>query len=78
MIAAVLLQLAGEGRLTLDGAPAPLLPELELPAAITVRQLLHHMAGLPNYGAPIEFRRGLLVDPSRSWSVQTFFDRAAL
>jgi D-alanyl-D-alanine carboxypeptidase len=75
LIAAVVLQLVGEGQVALDGALAPLLPELELPAAVTVRRLLSHTAGLPDYGALAEYRRDLLADPARPWSVQTFLDR---
>ncbi|WP_433833161.1 serine hydrolase domain-containing protein [Actinoplanes sp. CA-015351] len=47
-IATVVLQLAGEGRLKLDDIVRRWLPGL-LPDGITVRHLLQHTSGLPNY-----------------------------
>jgi D-alanyl-D-alanine carboxypeptidase len=44
--ATVVLQLVGEGRLGLDDPVAPLLPDVALDPAITVRQLLNHTSGL--------------------------------
>ncbi|MGA4955653.1 serine hydrolase [Streptomyces lavendulocolor] len=52
--AAVVLQLAGEGRVRLDGYVREYLPDL-IPAAygrVTVRQLLDHTHGMPNADAP--------------------------
>ncbi|MET9662410.1 serine hydrolase domain-containing protein, partial [Streptomyces sp. NPDC006510] len=51
--AAVVLQLAGEGRLGLDRPARHYLPEL-IPAAygkVTVRQLLNHTSGIPSAGS---------------------------
>ncbi|MFJ2707324.1 serine hydrolase domain-containing protein [Streptomyces sp. NPDC087428] len=48
--AAVVLQLAGEGKLDLDRPARPYLPDL-IPAAygqVTVRQLLNHTSGIPS------------------------------
>jgi D-alanyl-D-alanine carboxypeptidase len=42
-IAAVVLQLADEGALALDGEAGPIVP------GVTVRQLLNHTSGLPNF-----------------------------
>ncbi|MEV0574373.1 serine hydrolase domain-containing protein [Streptomyces sp. NPDC050392] len=50
--AAVVLQLAGEGRISLDRPARHYLPDL-IPAAygrVTVRQLLNHTSGLPSVG----------------------------
>ncbi|WP_181558031.1 serine hydrolase domain-containing protein [Actinoplanes lutulentus] len=47
-IATVVLQLVGEGRLALDDVVRNRLPGL-LPDGITVRHLLQHTSGLPNY-----------------------------
>ncbi|MFI1172987.1 serine hydrolase domain-containing protein [Streptomyces melanogenes] len=49
--AAVVLQLAGEGRVDLDRSVRAYLPEL-IPASyqhVTVRQLLNHTSGIPSY-----------------------------
>lgn len=49
-VATTLLQLVGEGRLGLDDTVESLLPgEVPNGANITVRQLMNHTSGLPNY-----------------------------
>lgn len=48
MVAAVILQLVDEGKLQLDEQVDELLPGL-LPKPVTVRQLLDHTSGLPDY-----------------------------
>ena len=48
MVAAVVLQLVDEGRLQLDQQVDELLPGL-LPKPVTVRQLLDHTSGIPDY-----------------------------
>ncbi|WP_236077680.1 serine hydrolase domain-containing protein [Rhodococcus sp. P1Y] len=48
MVAAVVLQLVDERRLTLETDVDEILPGL-LPKAVTIRQLLNHTSGLPNY-----------------------------
>ncbi|MFH8613517.1 serine hydrolase domain-containing protein [Streptomyces sp. NPDC017979] len=53
-VAAVVLQLAAEGKVSLDAAARSYLPELIPPAygAVTVRQLLNHTHGIPAAGLP--------------------------
>ncbi|WP_231912606.1 serine hydrolase domain-containing protein, partial [Rhodococcus sp. EPR-157] len=48
MVAAVVLQLVAEGTLELDTNIDEVLPGL-LPKPVTIRQLLDHTSGLPNY-----------------------------
>lgn len=48
MVAAVVLQLVDEGKLQLDQRVDELLPGL-LPKSVTVRQLLDHTSGIPDY-----------------------------
>jgi len=68
LVATVVLQLAGEGRLALDDPVARWLPGL-VPGGerITVRQLLNHTSGLADY-ADDAFVRSLLNDPRRTWA----------
>ncbi len=72
--AAVVLQLVEEGRLTLDQSVAPLLPKFKLDRRITVRMLLDHTSGLPDffYGkgidAALRGAKGATWTPLRSWS----------
>ena len=72
--AAVVLQLVEEGRLGLDQAVAPLLPQFKLDRRITVRMLLDHTSGLPDffYGkgidAALQRAKGATWSPLKSWS----------
>jgi D-alanyl-D-alanine carboxypeptidase len=56
-IATVILQLVDEGRLNLNQTVAQLLPTVELRMSdrITVRDLLRHTSGIPNYTGDIGF-----------------------
>jgi D-alanyl-D-alanine carboxypeptidase len=67
-VAAVVLQLAGEGSLALEDAVERWLPGL-VPGggAITIRQLLNHTSGLGDY-ADDAFIRGVLDARGRVWA----------
>ena len=66
-VSTVVLQLVGEGRLTLDDTVERWLPGL-VPngAGITVRQLMNHTSGLYNY-TDVPFYLALLRDPLKTW-----------
>jgi D-alanyl-D-alanine carboxypeptidase len=66
--AAVVLQLVGEGRLALDQAVAPLLPAFKLDPRITVRMLLDHTSGLPDYFLNPKIDRPLQAKPAAAWT----------
>lgn len=74
MTAAVVLELAEAGRLTLDQSVAPLLPAYKLDSRITVRMLLDHTSGLPDFfmapgiDAALNADQGATWKPLRSWS----------
>jgi CubicO group peptidase (beta-lactamase class C family) len=51
--AALVMQLVERGRLSLDQEVAPLLPEVPVPAGVTVRQLLAHTSGIADLLAPM-------------------------
>lgn len=69
--AVVVLQLAGEGRLSLDDTVERWLPGL-VPggAAITVRQLLNHTSGLFDYFEDPALVKRVLHKPTRAWTPQ--------
>jgi len=75
-VATVVLQLAAEGRLGLDDPIERRLPGL-VPggAVITIRQLLSHTSGLPDYADDV-FVRGLFDDPRRTWAPRELISRA--
>jgi CubicO group peptidase (beta-lactamase class C family) len=52
--ATAMLMLAHGGRLKLDDAVARYLPELNIYGGITIKQMLHHTSGLPDYMALAE------------------------
>jgi D-alanyl-D-alanine carboxypeptidase len=68
LTAAVVLQLVEEGRLGLDDRVAPLLPAYELHRRITVRQLLDHTSGLPDYFLNGRIDRPLQADKDAAWT----------
>lgn len=70
MTAAVVLQLVGDGILSLDQAVAPLLPAYGLDARITVRMLLDHTSGLPDFFLNPKIDRPLRAKPSAAWTPQ--------
>ncbi len=78
--AAVILQLVGEGRLGLDQWVAPLLPAFGLDPRITVRMLLDHTSGLPDFILTKAADKALgdsnaVWDAAKSWSFVPKFHR---
>ncbi len=68
LTAGVVLQLVGEGRLALDQPVAPLLPAFKLDRRITVRMLLDHTSGLPDYFLNASIDRPLQARPDAAWT----------
>jgi D-alanyl-D-alanine carboxypeptidase len=72
--ASIVLQLAQEGKLSLDDPLSKWKPSIRSAAGITVRQLLNHTSGLPNYAPSLDrqvrrnpFRRlthAQIIDPA--------------
>lgn len=73
-VAAVLLQLAAEGRLSLDDALSRYLgdqawyPRLPNGPAITLRHLLTHSSGLPEYVEQESLWQAIAANPDRNWT----------
>lgn len=70
-VAAVVLQLVGEGRLSLDERVGQVVPDLlpKADAAITVRELLHHMSGLYDFASDWRwFEPYFHGDPGHRWT----------
>ncbi len=68
--AAVVLQLVEEGLLSLDQKVAPLLPAFDMNPKITVRQLLDHTSGLPDFFLNAKIERQLRKDKSAAWTAE--------
>jgi len=70
MTGALVLQLASEGRLSLDDSLGLWLPPHEyVDPAITLRQLLNHTAGLANYTASASLLDAVRQDPAHVFTV---------
>lgn len=67
-VATVVLQLVEEGRLRLDDTVAAHVPGFVHARGVTVRQLLDHTSGIPDYTRTEHFHEGLLADRDREWS----------
>jgi D-alanyl-D-alanine carboxypeptidase len=77
-VAAVVLLLAEDGALKLDDALRTYLPELVRDdAGITVRSLLNHTSGLPDYFEDEAFRAAWLENPARDWTARELLEVAA-
>jgi D-alanyl-D-alanine carboxypeptidase len=67
-VATVVLQLVEERRLRLDAQVAAYVPGYALGRGVTVRQLLNHTSGIPDYTRTEHFHEGLLADRNREWN----------
>jgi D-alanyl-D-alanine carboxypeptidase len=71
MVATVILQLADEGRLSLDDSLGRFLPDILSDGdRITLRHLLNHTSGLGDYVEDRGFLAAASADPSRVWTPQ--------
>lgn len=68
--AAIILQLVDEGRLKLDQLVAPLLPDADLHPKMSVRHLLDHTSGLPDFFRVTGIEPALNEDTRRAWTVE--------
>jgi D-alanyl-D-alanine carboxypeptidase len=75
LLANAALQLVEQQRLRLDAPVLTYLPQLPLTAGVTVRRLLNHTGGLPDYGELPEYRAALRADPTRPWTTGEFLER---
>jgi D-alanyl-D-alanine carboxypeptidase len=74
-LAVALLRLVEQGQFALDDPIQAILPEVPLVEPVTLRQLLNHTGGLPDYGALPEYRRAVRANPDRPWSADEFLAR---
>lgn len=70
--AALILTLCEGGQLRLDDRLARWLPHVPHADRISLRQLLNHTAGIPDYGASRVYHDGVRSSPSSPWSFARF------
>jgi D-alanyl-D-alanine carboxypeptidase len=68
--AALILALAGDGKIDLDAAAATYVPEMGLDQRITVRMLLDHTSGLDDYFLHASIDKALQSDRKAAWSTR--------
>ncbi len=73
-IATMILQMVDEGSIELDRPLGDYLPETQLAATTTVRSLLSHQTGIPNYTDQPTFFSDVLADISRSFTTGEILD----
>lgn len=71
-LAALVLQLRDEGRIALDEPLVCFAPEVPRAGEITLRQVLNHTSGLPDYGGLPEYHAALRKRPAEPWSFEEF------
>jgi D-alanyl-D-alanine carboxypeptidase len=76
LVATAVMQHVEAGTIDLDAAATEYMPESPVPDDVTVRQLLQHTSGLPDYGTP-EFSDSLVAEPQRRWTAEQVLERAA-
>lgn len=76
LLAAALLHLVSEGLLDLNASVQSYLPHFLLDTPVTLRQLLSHTSGLPDYGGTSAYVDAVKTTPSCPWSIETFLDLA--
>jgi D-alanyl-D-alanine carboxypeptidase len=67
-VAVVVLQLVEEGKLELDDPLSRFLPDYPTQGGVTIRQLLNHTSGIPDYSMSDDFKKDLLNDRERRWT----------
>jgi D-alanyl-D-alanine carboxypeptidase len=70
--AALILQLAEEGWLGLDDRLAHWFPRIAHADRISLRHLLNHTAGIPDYGGLRAYHESVSTSPSVPWSFERF------
>jgi D-alanyl-D-alanine carboxypeptidase len=70
--AALVLQLCEEGRLSLDDRLARWFPRIDRAERISIRQLLNHTAGIPDYGDIRAYHDSVRSSSSTPWSFERF------
>lgn len=78
MLAVATLDLVARGDLTLDQTAGSILAGVPVDPRITVRQLLNHTGGVPDYGGLEAYRGELRRNPARPWTSDEFLTRVLM
>lgn len=73
-VAAVVMQLVEERQVELDTPVRVYSPHAPVPESVTLRHLLAHTSGIPDYARSDGFTDGLLADRQRRWATEELLD----
>jgi D-alanyl-D-alanine carboxypeptidase len=71
-LAVLLLVLRDEGRLSLEDPLSRWFPTIQQAEQISLRMLLRHSAGIPDYGPLAAYHQAVRTSPSAPWSFERF------
>ncbi|HEY2905871.1 MAG TPA: serine hydrolase domain-containing protein [Vicinamibacterales bacterium] len=74
LTAMCVLRLVEIGSVRLDDRVGQWLPEVNVPATITLTHLLRHTSGLRDYGPLPDYHRAVRSHPGQPWTRQQFLD----
>ena len=74
VLAVLVLQEVAAGRLELDHPIGTWLPDLPVRAPISLRQLLNHTGGLPDYGGMPSYQQAVRTSPEIAWEPSRFLE----
>lgn len=72
LIASLVLLLVERGQVALDAAFQAFLPAIDLPQPVSVRQLLNHTGGIPDYGGLPAYYAAIKAHPAQPWTDAEF------
>ncbi|MBE9158528.1 beta-lactamase family protein [Nodosilinea sp. LEGE 06152] len=76
LIAAAVLHQANTGRLDLESPIQQYWPDFPVDTPITLRQILSHTSGLPDYGGVADYHEAVKASPGFPWSFQDYLNVA--
>src|SRR5918994_6726300 len=71
-IAVAAMRLIEDGPIDLDDTIQTLLPEIALDRPVTLRQLLNHTGGVPDYSTLPNYFEDVRADPGAPWTTDAF------
>lgn len=75
VIATIVLGMAEDRIVTIDDPISASLPELPFDTPVSIRQLLNHTGGLPDYGELTAYREAVRDQPDIPWTPDEFLQR---